>query len=42
MKGKRGTKSAAKNGRVRTDLSIQIGKAARKARLRKGLITEVS
>jgi len=37
MKGKRGTKSAAKNGRVRTDLSIQIGKAARKARLRKGL-----
>jgi ribosome-binding protein aMBF1 (putative translation factor) len=37
MKGKRGTKSAAKNGRVRTALSIQIGKAARKARLRKGL-----
>jgi len=37
MKGKRGTKTAAKNGRVRTDLSVQIGKAAREARLRKKL-----
>lgn len=37
MKGKPGTKSGGKNGRVRTDLSLQIGKAAREARLRKGL-----
>ncbi|MCY1078536.1 helix-turn-helix transcriptional regulator [Archangium lansingense] len=37
MKGKRGTKTSAKNGRVRTDLSIQIGKAARKARLQRKL-----
>lgn len=37
MKGKRGTKSGNKWGRVRTELSIQIGKAAREARSQKGL-----
>src|SRR6218665_186368 len=37
MKGKRGTKSGHKWGRARSELSVQIGKAAREARLQKGL-----
>ncbi|PTL75184.1 helix-turn-helix domain-containing protein [Vitiosangium sp. GDMCC 1.1324] len=40
MKWKKGTKSTGERGRVRTDLTIQIGRAAREARQRLGLTQE--
>ncbi|PTL76204.1 helix-turn-helix domain-containing protein [Vitiosangium sp. GDMCC 1.1324] len=40
MKGKKGTKSPGERGRVRSDLTIQIGRAAREARRRVGLTQE--
>jgi transcriptional regulator with XRE-family HTH domain len=40
MKGKKGTKSPGARGRIRTELTTQIGKAARGARLRFGLTQE--
>ncbi|WNG34826.1 helix-turn-helix domain-containing protein [Archangium violaceum] len=40
MKGKKGTKSTGERRRVRTDLTIQIGRAAREARQRLELTQE--